>query len=491
MSRQRQILKSVTIDSGVGSNPVGRFIRIIAIAISLLPALAACTTTTRDAGRPALAIPAGIPERLLAEERANLVQNFGGEYRASNALRVMVRTVVDRVVAASDDPGQIYRVTILNSPSPNAFALPNGELYITRGLLALANDSSELAAVVAHEVAHVTANHALKRAELERIARNTPSTANGDQNDDADAMKFLQASFSRAQELEADDIGIRTIAKAGYDPYGAARFLASLARQVNFQSLSQGQGRYSFLSSHPATPQRIAAALVTARDNTSPKSTETNRADYLRALEGMAFGEDPAGGVIRDHRFLHPRFDFTITAPAALQLVNSSDAVLGLNQGGSVAMRIDIVRTDLNPVDSLATGWIEGVKIGAVDHFDINGLDAATTQGSGTDWTFRFSAIRKGQDLYRIIFAARAITPELDRMFLDSIRSFRALTNEERDSLTPVHLSIVEAHTNDTIETIVNQMRGIDRPLDRFLVLNGLDRPKIKEGELYKSVQPD
>src|SRR5918994_7698344 len=144
--------------------------------------------------------------------------------------------ITGKLVAATDRPDESYRVTILNSPVVNAFALPSGRLYVTRGLLALANDSAEAAAVLAHEIAHVTVRHASARSELE--ARSAlVSRVVADVLDDPvagamvkDQSRFTMASFSRGQELEADQIGVRSLAKAGYDPYGASRFLAALGR---------------------------------------------------------------------------------------------------------------------------------------------------------------------------------------------------------------------------------------------------------------------
>ena len=471
-------------------NYLAFIVRLCLMLLVSLP-IAACVTGPGRDSRPLASIPTGIPEKALSEERASLIYMFGGEYQARDSLRSEIRTIVDRIVAASDDPGQKYRITILNSSSPNAFALPNGELYVTRGLLALANDTSEVAAVIAHEVAHVTASHALKRAELEKLARSLPEGLALNETNNAESLQFLRASFSRAQELEADEIGIKTIAKAGYDPYGAARFLSSMSRLSSFQTLSQAGRRMTFLSSHPATPQRISAALVAARDIPRSDTVEADRNHYLETLEGLTYGEDPSGGVIRDRQFFHPRFDFTFTAPALLKLENTTEALLGLDVNGTTAMRFDIIQADQSPTTSLERGWIESVKIEQIEETLINGLSSATGLGTNSDWSFRFAAIRKDSDLYRFIFATRSLTPELDRQFLDAIKSFRSLRAEERDALQPLHLTMVTASESDTVDKLIAQMRGVDRPLDRFLVVNGLDRPKIKSGMKYKLITAD
>ncbi|TXM86071.1 M48 family metalloprotease, partial [Methylobacterium sp. WL122] len=175
----------------------------------------------------------GRPANVTDADHTKLVASFGGEYRAPATLRLLTE-VTDRLVAASDRPDQTYVVTLLDSPVVNAFALPSGRLYVTRGLVALASDTSEIAAVLAHEIAHVTLNHATARTELELRSQLVSRVVADVLNDPATGAqlqsqsRFALARFSREQELEADAAGVRTLAKAGYDPYGAGRFLTAL-----------------------------------------------------------------------------------------------------------------------------------------------------------------------------------------------------------------------------------------------------------------------
>ncbi|NBR12171.1 MAG: Zn-dependent protease, partial [Alphaproteobacteria bacterium] len=208
-------------------------------------------------------------------------------------------------------------------------------------------------------------------------------------------------------------------------------------------------------------------------------------------LEGLTYGEDPSGGVVRDRQFIHPRFDFAFTAPPLLKLENTTEALLGLDMNGTTAMRFDVIQSDQSPMASLEKGWIESVKIEQIEETLINGLSSATGLGTNSEWSFRFAAIRKGSDLYRFIFATKTLTPELDRQFLESIKSFRSLRAEEREALRPLRLTMALASESDTIEKLIAQMRGVDRPLDRFLIVNGLDRPKIKSGMNYKLITAD
>src|SRR5437899_3715136 len=193
-------------------------------------------------------------------QHPRILATYGGEY-SDPKLERMVAKVVGNLTVVSANPTQTYRITILNSPNVNAFALPGGYLYVTRGLLALANDSSELAAVIAHEMGHVTANHGLQRQQLEAeegLATKVVSDVLGDSPTAKAALirgKLRLAQFSRNQELQADAIGIKSIGEAGYDPYAAGRFLQSMSAYTDFRSVSGAtDASLDFLATHPTTP---------------------------------------------------------------------------------------------------------------------------------------------------------------------------------------------------------------------------------------------
>ena len=430
-------------------------------------------------------------------EHKRLVALFGGEYRAPSAERLL-NDVLVKIAAASDSPGEAYRVTILNSPAVNAFALPTGNLYVTRGLLALANDTSEIAAVMAHEIGHVSAHHAAQRAEHERNAALVSRVVAEvlQQPLESNKIKALEqirlASFSRQQELDADQIGVRTIARANYDAYGAARFLQSLGRATDYNASIFGQkasNQPDFLATHPATPERVAQAISVARQYGSPGLGEAGRARYLEALAGMSFGDSAAEGMIRGHNFLHPKLGFALTAPDGFLLENSSKALLGVTADGASALRLDKVR--LAASTSLETyvgsGWIDGLQAGSIETSAINGQPAAIAIAKGKDWTFRLAAIRLGGDVFRIIFAARSLTPDGDAIFRASIASFHKITPEEAATARPLRIALVTAAANDTADTVAARMAGSEKPLEQFLLLNGLERgAALKPGEIYK-----
>ena len=429
-------------------------------------------------------------------QHKRLVEMFGGEYR-SFATERYLNGILSKLAAASDKPGEPYRVTMLNTQVVNAFALPGGNVYVTRGMLALANDSSELAAVMAHEIAHITAGHAGQRAEAEKdqqLIRKVTDVLQKDKVGEAQARGVASlANFSRQQEFDADQIGIKTIAKAGYDPFGAARFLTSLSRSASLRAslFNQRAPGKEITSSHPSTPERIARATAAARAISGPGVGEAQRGDYLAAIDGIDFGDNPAEGLVRGRRFTHPRLGFSFLAPEGFVLENTPQAVLGVAGGGAEALRLDSVSvsTDTDLETYLAMDWIQGLQPASVKTFSINGLPAATGTAKSGEWQFRVGVLRFGSDVYRLIFATTALTERTDQRFRDSLESFRKISTDEAGKLQPLHLRMVRAGASDTAEAMAGRMALADRPLEWFLLLNGLDRAgALKAGESFKVV---
>jgi predicted Zn-dependent protease len=434
-------------------------------------------------------------------EHERLIASYGGAY-ADPQLKALIQQTVERLVAASERPDLKYRVTVLNSPAINAFALSNGSLYVTRGLLALANDTSELSSVLAHEMAHVIARHAVIREDQMERTVLVSRVVSDVLNDPAVGALTLEksrstlATFSRGQELEADAIGVGIAARAGFDPYGASRFLTDMGRYAELRAgglsaKSAGTGEVDFLSSHPATPERISIAIANARQYAQPGAGERDRSVYLAAIDGMIYGDDPKEGFVRGRTFFHPKLGFTFSAPEGFSLENTSQAVLGATQAGREALRLDAVRVTANQslAEYLSSGWIEGVEINTVETLTINGFSAATAIARGDQWSFRMFAIRFGSDVYRLIFAARELTPEVDRQFRAAANSFRRVTSGEADAVKPLRVRVVGVGLGDGPQTFAARMQVPDRPLERFMILNGLEAgAKLKYGEKVKII---
>lgn len=469
-------------------------------------ALAGCGDASRfqtaslRPGAAAKPARATTPQPVPAAEREHerILASYGGAYDDPR-IEALITKTVDRLVAASERPDLTYKVTILNSGAVNAFALPTGQLYVTRGLIALASDTSELSSVLSHEMAHVLAKHASIREDEARKAAVVTRVVTDMGNDpDLTALalaktKLTMASFSRAQEFEADGIGVGISARAQFDPFGAARFLAAMERNA---ALKAGRApidprSQDFLSSHPATPERVQNAQANARQYSSPDGGERDRDSYLAAIDGIVYGEDPSEGFIRGRRFLHPKLGFTFAAPETYTLENTAQAVIGVREGGNQAMRFDVVRVpaEQSLADYLNSGWMEGVDKNSTEDTTINGFPAAAVTAQGEQWQFKVYALRFGSDVYRFIFAAKQRSAESERNARDTVNSFRRLTLTEIQAARPLRIKVVTVQPGDSVETLAAKMSGVDRPVERFRVMNGLDaRAGVKARDKVKIV---
>jgi predicted Zn-dependent protease len=484
--------------------------RLAGVAIALAALLLAACTAVPPAGEPqaSLQAPTKAAEAEMSpavlREHQRILATYGGVYNDPR-LQTMIEQTVERLVAASERPELHYKVTMLNSQSVNAFALPSGQLYVTRGLITLANDESELASVLAHEMGHVIARHAELREERMRDADLSSRVFTDLVSDPESAAlalarsKLKLASFSRTQEFEADAIGVGIASRAGYDPYGASRFLTSMERNSELKPHQSGgainPGAPDFLSSHPSPPERITNAIANARQYRAPAVGGTDlmqaRQGYLANIDGMVFGEDPSEGFVRGRRFLHPRLGFTFTAPDGFLLDNTAHAVLGIKHGGGQALRFDVVRVPAEQTLAayLTSGWIENIDPASVQDITVNGFPGATATAKGDEWDFRLYDIRFGSDVYRFIFATKHATPDTDRSFRESIGTFRRMSLAEIEQAKPLRLKIVTVGPGDTVEKLANRMAIADRQIERFRALNGLDTgEKLKAGAEVKIV---
>ena len=463
-----------------------------AATLMLLASVAGCTMTGVPLSENAF-LPSENPVTVdtvsrndrLAElakgQHPRILATYGGEY-SDPKLERMVAKVVGNLTLESDNPQQTYRITILNSPNVNAFALPGGYLYVTRGLLALANDSAELAAVIAHEMGHVTANHGLQRQQKEAeegLATRVVSDVLGDNQAAKAALvrgKLRLAQFSRNQELEADGIGIKHSARSGYDPFAAARFLQSMASYSDLRSVTGAQdASLDFLASHPNAPQRIELAQRHARAFGVSGTGVRDRDTFLAGVDGLLFGDTPEEGYIRGNSFLHPRFGISFTVPAGFVIDNSAAAVTATGPG-ETAVRFDGVALGRNVglADYIRSGWVAGLDAASVQSVTINGNEAAVARARAEGWQFDIAVIRAGDQVFRLLTAAPAASTNLESVARAVSGSFRLLSASEKASLKPLRIRVVTVKAGDTVGSLAASMVGVDRKLDLFRVLNAL-----------------
>lgn len=419
--------------------------------------------------------------KLAAAQHPKILATYGGDY-PDPKLERMVARVVGRLTFDSNDPTQTYRVTILNSPSVNAFALPGGYVYVTRGLLALASDSSELAAVIAHEMAHVTAKHGIQRQQLEADASLAARVVTEVLQDDeagrqaAIRGKLRLAQFSRNQELEADAIGIKASGGVGFDPYAASRFLTGMAAYTAYRSAATNDDMsLDFLASHPSTPQRVELANRHARLIGPPGTGDKDRDAYLNGIDGMLFGDSPEEGYVRGQEFLHPGLGIAYKVPAGFDTENNKDAVLSSGPG-EVAIRFDAVEllASVSLADYVRSGWVAGLDETSIRPAVIAGYEAVTAKAQADKWQFAITILHVNGKVYRFLIAAPVGAAALEGVAASVTQSFRLLSPQDSAMLKPARIKIVTVKAGDTAASLSAKMGGVDRKLDLFRILNGL-----------------
>jgi predicted Zn-dependent protease len=425
-------------------------------------------------------------------EHQRVLSAYGGAYDDPK-LQTKLTSIIGGLSAASEHPDLSYKITILNSPAVNAFALPSGQLYVTRGLLALANDSAEVASVISHEMAHVIAKHAAIRDEQAHKTEVITSDAMSGAQGGAMALarsKIALASFSRSQETEADTIGVGLAAHAGFDPFGASRLLKSMGRNADLRTGHDARS-LDFMSSHPSTPERVKNVIDSARKLTFAGPRKRDREAYLNSIAGMKYGDDTEEGFVRGRQFIHPKLGFTFMAPEGFILDNTAQAVFGSKESAGQALRVDVVKlpADRSLIEYLNSGWIENIQEGSVEELQVNGIPAATAIAGGDPWRFRLYVVRLAGEVYRFIFAANSGFDEADKSFHASIQTFRRVSAHEK-ATRPLRLKIVKVQPSDTIESLAAGMAFTDQQVERFQVLNGIEsREDLKVGELVKIVE--
>ena len=398
--------------------------RTVGLAAALLALLAGCSSvlgpgvavsTTGDNMAP-LVSDTGDPEddMIGARENPRIVASYGGIY-SDRPAEIMLAQIVGKLLAAADQPNTRFTVTVLDSAEVNAFALPGGYIYVTRGILALANDQSELAAVLAHEIAHVVLKHARARTNRIRTTEIVDKVVTGvfgaDPSTDqsSNKAKLSLAAFSQAQELAADKEGILIAGKAGFDPHAAGRFLGAMGRFAQFSAGGPDQGD-DFLSSHPSTPDRIQKATEHARAFFgAPGIGNQARAEYMSGDRRHPLWQQPRRKApSSDANSSTRRSNSPSRCPQNYALQMSRGAVVGV-AGDGEAVRFDSaeVPASMALADYLKSGWIAGLKPETVTTGSQGGLDTASGIAATDQWNFRVEVVRFQGRVYRFIFAAR------------------------------------------------------------------------------------
>lgn len=381
----------------------------------------------------------------------------------------------------------VYEFHVVDQWPPNAFALPGGAIYVSRGLLVLSNSEDELANVLAHEIVHAAARHAAARQAV--AGGVNPFTI-------VFTNPAYLAAYSRNQEREADRGGQRLAAAAGYDPAGMNTFLASLD---NVERLLAGASRIpGYFDTHPPTTERAASTATRAQDLdwTRQPGVTRDRNDYLRRLEGLVVGEDPAEGVFEKGRFRHPDLDFSLRIPEGWKFVNSPAAVGAISPDGRARVMLELAGEGEDPsvfADAFLVQHAAPVQAEIEERraLKINGLRAMEIRGSAPGpagriagritWiahrgrVYRLGNIAQGGNLRRDLERADVFT-----------RSFRPLAPGDRAGIQVQRLRFATAREGENLADF-SQRTGNEWDAQRTAIANGLfASARLEAGQLLK-----
>ncbi len=424
-----------------------------------------------------------------ASAHPEIIKQYGGVYDHAQ-IGPYVAGITARIARASSFPNEKYTVTVLNSPVVNAFALPGGYVYVTRGLIALANSEAELASVIAHEIAHVTQAHGRGR-QNRAIGATLLGAVLGiavgsdlvNQIFNIGASGYL-ADYSRDQEREADQVGLQMLARAGYDPNAAPAFLASLGAQSELHAELQGArydpNRVDWLASHPATGERVQTTreLAAQAAATQQGAAYEGVDEHFRTIDGILYGDDPKEGYVRGRRFIHPELRFEFEVPEGFSMRNSSAAVMARGPGDSQIKFDSSARGNAsNMAQYITQVWARDARVGQIETVEINGIPAATgvTRVQGMD--ARLVAIDGGdrRTVYRFLIATKpAYTDRLEPGIRDMVFSFRRLSAAEAAQAEPLKLRTRKVRRGETVASLASQTAWSDSEDRRLRVLNGL-----------------
>jgi predicted Zn-dependent protease len=433
-------------------------------ALALLLLIAWGCATNPVTGKKQMTMISEAEELAIGQQQDAEIRRQMGEYDDGDLQRY-VSEIGRRLAEKSHRPNLQWTFTVIDSPAINAFALPGGYVYITRGILPYLGDESELAGVLGHEIGHITARHAAQQYTRQAqgdiglailsifVPGTRPFTQLG-----STGLGVLFLKHGRDDELEADRLGVEYGSSIGFDPSGVPRFLSTLSR---VHTLSE-RGVPNWLSTHPDPGSRVTVAGPVAAKFMSPTATARNRDEFFEHIEGIVVGDSAKDGIVRDNVFLHPMLRLAIEFPEGWEVSNSPEQVVAREPGTSHYMLLQQVQPRGRTLAETATAEMRsaGYKVEDGQVTQLNGLDAyvGRYRGSVKDLgkvVMHAAHVRVGREVYVVAgLAPEADFDRVDRRIAPSIASFRELSRDEADKVRPNRLGFYTVREGDSWQSI-------------------------------------
>lgn len=447
-----------------------------------------------------------------ARDHPKLLQRYGGEVQ-NQALSAYVSRIGAEIVAVSTHPDEVWRFIVLDSPEVNAFALPGGYIYVSRGLLALANNESELAAVLAHEVTHVVEAHVEARLEAQgdalvdgALSALVTGIFGGGENRVGDAVRSgvetalgQIGAYSKEQEFAADAGGIALLRAAGYRPAAQADFLASMAANAALNAEMAGreydEKTAPFFANHPAPAARQLQALALAAGGEGRRGAE----GYFAEINGLIYGESARGGFVRGQSFIHPQLGFYFNAADGLRIQNAARQINIFGPNGSTLIMSGAPDTgDLRAALQAWTAQIprrdrQNRGIENLRAFEINGMEAATGElrirKRGKRSTLQLTVLRFNGGLIRFAGSVARGDDVSEVLHQETVQSFNRLSEEGAAEYPQTFIVAHQVSAGETVAQLAAQMAVREYQEAVFRVLNGLSEgAEVSAGDWVKLV---
>src|SRR5262245_62763453 len=469
-----------------------------AACLSVAAVTAGCATSPVS-GKRQVAFMSEAEEIAIGRQNDAEVRREMGVYE-NPELQRYVSDVVQKLAALSHRPNLPWTFTIVDHPAVNAFALPGGFIYLTRGILPYLDDEAELAGVLGHEIGHVTARHAAQQYTrataggigLAILGIFVPATQPfGNLSSTALSLAFLK--YGRAAEEESDRLGIDYAAKGGWDPAAVPRFLQTLSRMDELNE----RGVPNWLSTHPDPGARVAETQPIAAKAASSEATALNRNEFLSHIEGVVVGDNPKDGIVRGNAFIHPVLRFALEFPEGWDVMNTPSQVAAREPGQPHFMFLqEVDRPRGSTIEEIAARSMTNAHFREVsgENASLGGLDAhiGLYQGSMPSVgkvMMRAAHIANGRQVYLIAgFAPPDAFEKIDREIDRSVRSFRALSAREADSVRPNRLDFYSVRPGDSWQSIAARGGALVRAAELAIMNDHAVNEQPKPGDRIKIV---
>ncbi len=418
------------------------------------------------------------------ETDPQIVQTFG-LYEDADLARY-VSGIGNRLGALSHQPNMAYSVKVLDSPVVNAFAVPGGYVYLTRGILAYLNDEAELAGVVAHEIGHIAARHSAQqysKAQFAQLGLGLGGLVSKTFRKYAGiaqlGVEMLFLSFSRGDEREADALGVEYSSKAGYDSNHMANLFVSLER------LNPGEaqgGLPGWFSTHPNPPDRIAAVkrdTLIWRDKISQTQFVVNRDQYLKEIDGIVFGEDPRQGYVEGNVFYHPELRIQFPVPPGWKVNNTASQVQMFNQEKNAVILFSMApeKTPSAAADAFLTeskAVVIKSEVARVNGMPANRIISDITTEQGVIRVLSYF-IQKDQTVYVFLgYAEQARFDGQFSIFDQTMDRFNILSDSSRINVKPNRLSVKRTTTQGSLSQALQRFGEPENRREVLAIINGM-----------------